>query len=163
MKVRFKIILALCLATIFNIRYSFPQLMKNYVLIGLNNFGVEIAKNLTDAGAEVTVIDRNREHVAKVSPAVKHALMIEHDDLSPLKELKLSVYDAVIVMVTEDVEFSLACLLVLNKLKVGNMLICTGDENQERLVALFGESTIIRIDKEIGHILTERLLTGNFN
>lgn len=132
--------------------------MPKFILIGLNDFGFEIARTLTSNGAEVTAIDRNRKKIVNISPLISHSLLIQEEELSHFKGIDFENFDSIIVLLTEDAEYTLACLVSLKNLNVRNVLVCVESQKHEKLVSMFGDFQIVRFDKEIANLLSHKLL-----
>ena len=135
--------------------------MEKCLLIGLNPISVDVAKRLQAADVDVTVVDRIGCHTLPVDPDVKLTLLAERDLLLFWEGVAGEQYNAVILVMTKDMEFPLACLVQLSKRKFEKVLVCVENEKQEKLVELFGHYETVRVDREMGRLLSEKLIKGS--
>ena len=73
--------------------------MKRFLVIGLGQFGYELAKALTDKGAEVIAIDRNMNLVEGVKDFVTSAVNLDSTDEDAVRSLNLDGIEAAIVAI----------------------------------------------------------------
>ena len=133
---------------------------KKCILCGLNNFGREMLKVLSSKDVKVTVLDQDRDRVNDLASFIDGAHIIKNsDDFTKLKEIPYNNYSVIILFMMNDaLDFSLAVLNVLKGLNVKNIHVCVENENQEKMVELFTNASIHRMDKQIAEILTQKLL-----
>ncbi len=90
---------------------------KKYVVIGMGTFGREIASVLKDQGADVVVVDNNKESINELKQeGFYHAVKLDATDLSALKRF-ITPEDTAIVAMGESFESNI--LIVANLKEIG--------------------------------------------
>ena len=67
--------------------------MKSILLIGLGNFGIQIAKQVKELGHETMAVDDNEERVNMALPYVTNALIGDSTNANFLESLGVNNYD----------------------------------------------------------------------
>ncbi len=89
-------------------------MVKRFAVIGLGYFGERLARELSDRGAEVIVIDNTMSKIEEIKDYVAYAIRLDSTDESALRNQGLEELDAVIVTMGEDFESTLlTCVLCL--------------------------------------------------
>ena len=81
--------------------------MKSVLLIGLNNFGVRMAKKLRELGHEIMAIDINEDKVNAILPIVTDAQIGDSTNEAFLRSLGVNNFDMCVVSIIEDFQSSL--------------------------------------------------------
>ena len=95
---------------------------KHFAIIGLGRFGFNMAKTLTDHGAEVIAIDINEESVKKVADFVTYAMQLDAMDEKALREAGMQDVDTVIVSIGENIEASILVVIILKDMGIKNII-----------------------------------------
>ena len=90
--------------------------MKSILLIGVNNFGAMIAKQLHNLGHEVLAVDRNEDRINAILPIVTDAQIGDSTNETFLRSLGINNFDVCIVTIGSDFQSSLETTSLL---KVG--------------------------------------------
>lgn len=95
--------------------------MKRFAIIGLGRFGERLAIDLTNAGAEVIAIDKDREEVEKVRDQVSCAVRLDSTDEEALKAQGVDKVDVAVVSIGQahGQGFEDAILTVVNLKQLG--------------------------------------------
>lgn len=133
--------------------------MKKVLVVGLNNFGKNIACTLANK-CEVVAGDYQKEKLANVEANVRNVLLLDREKPEQLNELNYRHIDFVIVVFREDVFFSMAVIVVLKQLEAKNIYVCVENEDQEKMIALLGDVTIIRSDVQVTNAVMEKISSG---
>ena len=96
--------------------------MKSILLIGLNNFGILLAKQFNALGHQVMAVDKEEERVNAVLPFVTNAQIGDSTNGAFLQSLGVSDYDVCIVTISSDFQVSLETTSLLKELG-GRMVV----------------------------------------
>ena len=81
-------------------------------MLGLGKFGIGVADELMERGAEVLVVDRNERLIEQHAGKYTQAVIADLADVEQIKELGLGNMDAVIVSMAQDLEASIMCVMI---------------------------------------------------
>ena len=68
-----------------------------YAVFGAGSFGSKVATELSDAGHQVVVIDRDREAVMAIREKVTEALVADVSNPDVIRELDVKKFNAIIM------------------------------------------------------------------
>ncbi|HAJ74562.1 MAG TPA: potassium transporter TrkA [Lachnospiraceae bacterium] len=123
--------------------------MKSILLIGLNNFGFMLAKNLRDLGHQIMAVDREENRVNAVLPFVTDAQIGDSTNELFLKSLGINNYDMCIVAIGGDFQSSLETTSLLKELG-GKLVISRADrEVQAKFLLRNGADQVINPEKQV--------------
>ncbi|CAG0984649.1 MAG: TrkA family potassium uptake protein [Bacteroidetes bacterium] len=132
-----------------------------FAVIGLGQFGSEIARILAKKGAEVMAIDNNETHIENIKDEVAYAVCLDAADKKALKSQEIEKFDAVVVAIGEDFETLLLCTVFLQELKA-KRIIARGNGAQQRMILeKIGIKEILSPEQEVGRVVAEKLLNPN--
>jgi trk system potassium uptake protein TrkA len=132
-----------------------------FAVIGLGQFGSEIARILAQKGAEVMAIDNNETHIENIKDEVAYAVCLDAADKKALKSQEIEKFDAVVVAIGEDFETLLLCTVFLQELKA-KRIIARGNGIQQRMILeKIGIKEILSPEQEVGRVVAEKLLNPN--
>ena len=80
---------------------------KSYAVLGLGKFGSSVAREMTEAGAEVLAVDIDEERVHEMDSIVACAVKADVCDVETIESLGLSNMDGVVVAITGDMNASI--------------------------------------------------------
>jgi len=135
--------------------------MKQFVIIGLGNFGYYLATYLYDKGQEILAIDKNPDRVQKIKDQVSQAVVADATDRKTLEILGVKDMDAAIVCIGSDLKDSILTTLTLKDIGVKMILAKALSENHGRILLKVGASDILFPEKDLAISLAERLNNPN--
>jgi len=107
-----------------------------HLIIGLGVFGRNLARNLSQLGAEVIAIDRREDNVSAVKDEVATSVCAPFDDPSVLERFPIHEFDAVILAIGDDFEASLAFTMKAQELGAKRLVCRVLSPMHERLLRL---------------------------
>ena len=123
--------------------------MKSVLLIGLDNFGIMIAKQLHDLGHEVLAIDKDENKVNAVLPIVTDAQIGDTTKEVFLRSLGINNFDVCIVAIGNDFQSSLETTSLLKDLG-GKLVIARADTDiQTKFLLRNGADNVINPEKQM--------------
>ena len=123
--------------------------MKNYVVIGLGNFGMNIAKTLVEHDCEVLGIDSEKENVQKAMDFITHAIVGDASNRSVLRALAVKDFDAAIVSIGQEMGASILISMYLKELEIPKIIVRAISEDHEKILEQLGVDDIIFPEKDM--------------
>ena len=135
--------------------------MKSILLIGLNNFGVLLAKQFNALGHQVMAVDKEEERVNAVLPFVTNAQIGDSTNGAFLQSLGVSDYDVCIVTISSDFQVSLETTSLLKELG-GRMVVSLAKRDvQAKFLLRNGADEILNPEKQIAEWAAIRYASDN--
>ena len=135
--------------------------MRQIAVIGLGNFGRTVAKELTQRGAQVIAIDKNRDLIENIKDSVTYAVALDSTDASALKAVGIQNIDAAVVGIGQDIEANLLTTLLLKKLGVKNTWARAISPLQQEILKTLEVDHVLNLEEEMGKIVTASLASIN--
>jgi len=131
--------------------------MKQFVVIGLGNFGLNVAARLAQIGHEVLAIDSSEARIDHIKNKVTQAVVGDAKDKDMLHEMVPNPVDAVIVGLGDSVEASILCVLYLKELGVKRVIAKASSDDHGRILEAIGTSEVIYPERNAAIRLAEKL------
>ncbi|MCF8356888.1 MAG: TrkA family potassium uptake protein [Melioribacteraceae bacterium] len=135
--------------------------MNNYVVIGLGNFGFNVAKNLAVKGNNVLAIDSCSEQIDKIKDLVNDSVIGDVKNEQFLKEFIDNTIDAAIISTGENTFDSILAVHFLKKLGVQKIIVKAHDKTHGQILKVTGADEIIFPEKDIAEWWANRLSEPN--
>ena len=123
--------------------------MKSILLIGLNNFGVYMAKQLRELGHQVMAVDKREDRIDAVLPFVTDAQIGDSTSESFLRSLGINNYDVCLVAIGNDFQGSLETASLLKELGAKLVVARADREVQAKFLLRNGADEVINPEKQI--------------
>jgi len=137
--------------------------MEQYLIVGLGNFGFNVAAALADAGGAVIAVDANSKRVEDISDKVRKAVTADIRDKKAISELiSTNSIDVAIVSLGTKLEASILATVYLKELKVGKIIAKASNEDHAAILQAVGADEVIFPEQEIARKLAMRLIKPNF-
>lgn len=131
-----------------------------YGVIGLNNFGRELAISLANAGKEVMVLDTDPEVIDELREFTENAFVVKGYDKKSLNEAGIQNCDVAVSCLDEQLDTSILTAMHLVSFGIPRVIAkCTSVEQGEILEKLGAE--IIFPDRDMAVRLARRLEPSN--
>lgn len=128
-------------------------------IIGLGQFGMTLARTLSEKGAEVLAVDTRKSLVEEASLFVTQALVMDATDESELARLEPAKRDAVVCAIGDDSkEASIICTALLRQMGARLIVARASDKLHQRILKLVGAHQVINPEQEFGKRFANRLL-----
>ena len=123
--------------------------MKSILLVGVNNFGSMLARQLYVLGHQVLAVDRNEDRINSVLPFVTDAQIGDSTKEAFLRSLGVNNFDVCIVTIGSDFQSSLETTSLLKELG-GKLVVSRADrEVQAKFLLSNGADEVINPEKQI--------------
>ena len=129
------------------------------LIIGLGQFGMALARTLSEKGAEVLAVDVKRNLVDEASAFVTEAIVLDATDEAELARLEPGKRDSVVCAIGDDSrEASIICTALLRQMGAPLVIARANDKMHQRILQLVGAHQIINPEQEFGKRFANRLL-----
>ena len=133
--------------------------MKRIGIIGAGRFGLSLAESLSNAGAEVILLDRNRPATQQASEFVT-ALQGDATQPGVLAEAGFGECDVVVVAIGSNIEASMMATANCKELGVANVVAKATSELHGKILRRIGADSVVYPDRDSAHRLA-RVLTNH--
>jgi trk system potassium uptake protein TrkA len=135
--------------------------MKQFVILGIGNFGHYLAIHLYKKGHEVLVIDKMSNRVTEIKDQVSQAVVADATDRRALEALGLDKMDAAVVCIGSVLSESILATLNLKDIGVERVYAKALSEAHSRILQKIGASEVFFPEKDQAISLAERLHNPN--
>ena len=122
--------------------------MKKFLIIGMGEFGTQIANQLMELGNEVCVVDNDMEKVNAIKDIYSNVLKGDCLQLQTLKELGVKDYQACIVTVGDNFQNSLEITNRLKEAGAKHVVVKSYSDIQSKFLVMAGADEIAFPEKE---------------
>lgn len=126
-------------------------------VIGLGQFGLNLALRLTEQGVEVLGIDVNEERVELLRDQIAHTIIMDSTDKRALMQTGLKDFDVVIVAIGDNFESSILTCAHLQELGAKRIISRILSTVHERLLKLMKIEELIVPEGEAAYQLSRKL------
>ncbi|MBU4495785.1 MAG: TrkA family potassium uptake protein [Acidobacteriota bacterium] len=120
-----------------------------FAVIGLGNFGFNVAKTLCEKGAEVMAIDKNKERLKDLQGFATHAVSMDAAVKENLEALGIQDMDVVVVSLGPEMEASILTVLYLAELGVERIVAMALTEDHAKILEAVGATKVIFPEKDM--------------
>jgi len=132
------------------------------LIIGLGQFGMPLARTLSERGAEVLAVDVKKNLVEEAADFVTHAIVLDATDEDALARLEPGKRDASVCAIGDDSkEASIICTALLRQMGSPLVVSRANDRIHGRILRLVGAHQVINPEQEFGKRFANRLLYRN--
>lgn len=135
--------------------------IKSFAVVGLGVFGMSVARNLSQEGMEVMVVDRNKELVNSIAPDVTYAIQMDVTNEIAMKNIGLDRMDGVIIAIGESLQASVMATILCKEMGIPKIIVKAKTDLEKRILEKVGANTIIMPEMESGFRLAKNI-AGNY-
>lgn len=132
--------------------------MKQFAVLGLGDFGVHLAKTLSEGNAEVIAADSDSKRVQLIKGHVAHAIELDTTNEAALIEAGIKDVDVGIVCIGKNIEASILTTALLKKLHVPEVIARSVSDVHTSILRELGASKIVSPERDAGVRLGRNLL-----
>lgn len=134
---------------------------KSFAVIGMGRFGQSVVEELINKEAEVLVIDKDPDKIAKMSKIATHAVTLDTTDVNALREVGISSIDHVVVAIGAEIQSSILTTLILKDLGVKFVTVKVQNSDHAKVVQKLGADEIIQPEQQSGKRLASKIISDN--
>ena len=131
--------------------------MKKIAVIGLGQFGYQIATTMSQKGFEVMALDKDIEIVSEIKELVAQSIIVDSTDEKAMRAIHVDNLDVAIVAIGSNVQSSLLTTALLQQMNVGSIFVRSINPLQEQILSSMGIKNMVNIEKEMGIQLANTL------
>lgn len=120
----------------------------NCIVIGLSNFGIALAQQLTNLGHEVLGIDKDPAKADEYKDSIKSTISLNINNREAIRTLPLKDADIVFVTIRTDIGASVMAVATLKENGVERIVACAVSDLHATILKAMGITEIIRPEKE---------------
>ena len=135
--------------------------MKQFLVVGLGNFGYYLATHLYKKGHDVMAIDKNPNHVQNIKNQVTQAVVADATDASVIDALGVKDVDTAIISIGSVLSNSILAVLNLQEIGVKRIVAKAINEPHKRILEKLGVQEISFPEKDNAISMAERLDNPN--
>lgn len=132
-----------------------------FCVIGLGNFGAEVAETLYEEGHEVIAIDFNKNKIQDIRDSCSYAILGDAANKEFLEAQGIHEMDAVIVATGDRSHLSTLITLFLKELKVARIFVKAVSEDHGRILERVGATDVIFPEKDMARRIAHTLSSPN--
>lgn len=134
---------------------------KTYLVIGLDTFGISVAEELTELGADVIALDIKEDAVNRAASHVNNAVIGDSTDYHVLREIGAQHVDLAIVSIPGNVQNSILTTMILSDMKVPKIIVKVDNDYHAKVAEKVGATEVISSEKSAGRRLARKILSDN--
>lgn len=135
---------------------------KEYIVIGLGQFGMSIAQTLMQNDCEVLVLDINEKRTRAIADSVTCAVTGNVMDAELLAGLGIRNFDGAVIAIGENMEASIMATMVVNELGVPHILAKAQSELHAKILRKVGADRVVLPEWEMGIRYANNMVHDNF-
>lgn len=132
---------------------------KQAIVIGLGQFGMSVARALTDRGVEVLAIDRREERVRVAAAFVTQALAFDATDNEALAQTSPERREVCLCAIgDESRDASIICTALLRQMGAQRIIARANNDLHARILQLVGAHEVVNPEREYGERFANRIV-----
>lgn len=135
---------------------------KSFAVIGLGRFGMNVAMELSKAGAYVLAIDKDKDKIQEIKDFVTCAKQIDVSDVNAMSDQGLSNMDCVVISIGADLDASVMATIIAKEENVPYIVAKSSSAIHSKILTKLGVDKTIIPEKEASVRLARNLLSSNF-
>lgn len=112
-------------------------------ILGLGDYGSELARRLVEMRAEVIAVDKNAAHVQAITPYVSKAVVADITRRRALEEAGVDTADVAVIATAERFEATVLAAHHLREFQVSKVIAKVANTDQEKILKLMGVAQTI--------------------
>ncbi len=138
------------------------KLHRSYAVFGLGRYGLAVAKELIESGAEVLAVDIDEAVVNRAIDIIPLCKCADVTDAEVIRQLGISNVDVVIVAIAENLEASVMAVTLSKEAGVKTVIAKCGNEMHRKILHRVGADNVVFPEMESGIRLAKNLLSAGF-
>lgn len=134
---------------------------REYVVIGLGQFGASVARRLHELGHSVLGVDRSRAVVQQLADDLPDLVTLDATDEDALRDIDIDSFDTALVAVGGDLARSILITLALKEMGVRHVISKALDDHARQVLLRIGADEVIMPEVQYGHWVAERMVLGH--
>ena len=133
---------------------------KSYAVFGLGRYGIAVAKELVNNGADVLAVDIDEDIVNSAIADIPFCRCADITDPEVIKQLGISNVDVVVIAMANNLEASVMSVILCKEAGVNMVIAKCADEMQGKILCKVGADKVVYPENESGVRLAKNLLSA---
>ena len=138
------------------------SIKKTYAVFGLGRYGLAVARELVENGAEVIAVDLDEAVVNSAAGELPICKCSDITDPEVIAQLGISNVDVVIVAMANSLEASVMTVTLCKELGVKTVIAKCANEIHQRILTRVGADQVVFPENESGVRLAKNLISSGF-
>ena len=135
---------------------------KSYAIFGLGRYGLAVAKELVNSGAEVLAIDADENIVNSAIADIPFCKCADVTDAEAIKQLGIANMDVVVIAMANNLEASVMAVMLCKEVGVKTVIAKCASEMHRKILSKVGADKVVFPENESGTRLAKNLLSSGF-
>ena len=135
---------------------------KTYAVFGLGRYGVAVARELVENGAEVIAVDTDQRIVNDAAVYLPVCKCADVTDAEVISRLGIGSIDTVIVCMASNLEASVMTITLCKEAGVKTVIAKCSNEMHQKILLRVGADQVVFPENESGIRLAKNLLSSGF-
>ena len=133
---------------------------KSYAVFGLGRYGIAVAKELVNNGADVLAVDIDENIVNSAVADIPFCRCADVTNPEVIKQLGISNVDVVIIAMANNLEASVMSVILCKEAGVKMVIAKCADEMQGKILCKVGADKVVYPENESGVRLAKNLVSA---
>ncbi len=130
-----------------------------FVVIGAGRFGSSVAITLSKSGADVIVIDKDKDSIHQISDYVTQAVQLDAMDEKALGSVGIDKVDVAIVSIGTQMEASILVTMTLKEMGIPKVVSKALSDAHGKVLTRVGADSIVFPERDMGIKLAKSLVS----
>ena len=135
---------------------------KSYAVFGLGRYGLAVAKELVNHGAEVLAVDCDQTIVNSAIADIPFCKGADVTNAEVIDQLGIANIDVVIIAMANNLEASVLAVMLCKEAGVKTVIAKCANETNRKILTKVGADKVVFPEKESGTRLAKNLLSSGF-
>ena len=135
---------------------------QSYAVFGLGRYGLAVAKELVNNGAEVLAVDLDENIVNSAIADIPFCKCADITDPEVVKHLGIANMDVVIIAMANNLEASVMAVMLCKEIGVKTVIAKCGNEVHRKILTKVGADKVVFPEQESGLRLAKNLVSSDF-
>lgn len=136
---------------------------KTYAVFGLGRYGLAVAEELVNSGAEVIAVDIDQDNVNNAIEKIPVCKCADITEPEVINRLGIANIDVVIVAMASNLEASVLAVTLCKEAGVPTVIAKCGSEMHQKILSRVGADKVIFPERESGVRLAKSLMTAGLS
>ena len=132
--------------------------MKQFAVLGLGDFGMNLIETLSKWETQIIAIDIDKTKVAKAKDMVTHALQLDSTNEAALLEAGLNEVDTAVICMGKDIQDNILTTAILKRMGIPEIIARASSSIHEQILREVGAHRIVNPEKDSGIRIGRQLL-----
>ena len=139
------------------------SIIKTYAVFGLGRYGLAVAEELVNSGAEVIAVDIAQDNVNNAIEKIPVCKCADIMEPEVINRLGIANIDVVIVAMASNLEASVLAVTLCKEAGVPTVIAKCGSEMHQKILSRVGADKVIFPERESGVRLAKSLMTAGLS